>query len=116
LRPSAKRQALRVTDERQGSLYARIGRSIKAELPDAKVYLVGSRARGDWLEDSDIDLLLVSRGFEGLDIGQRYRLIRKHVPAWLSLDALTYTPDEFRAARRRSSILQDMLRDALPIA
>jgi predicted nucleotidyltransferase len=115
LRPSARRQVSRKSDEQLRALYARLGRSIAAELPDAKVYLVGSRARGDWLEDSDIDLLVVSKGFRGLDIGQRYALIRKHTPTGLSLDALTYTPDEFRAARKRSSILEDMLEDALPI-
>jgi predicted nucleotidyltransferase len=39
---------------------------IKKRLPDVRVILFGSRARGDHLADSDIDLILVSRTFEGI--------------------------------------------------
>jgi predicted nucleotidyltransferase len=37
-------------------------------------YLVGSRARGDYLVDSDVDLILVLRGVKGLDPIERLRL------------------------------------------
>lgn len=39
---------------------------VKRFLPDASVYVFGSVARGDWSADSDIDMLIVSRG-EGED-------------------------------------------------
>ncbi|RLE74133.1 MAG: nucleotidyltransferase domain-containing protein, partial [Thermoprotei archaeon] len=38
---------------------------LRAALPDAEAYLFGSYARGDWLHDSDLDIVVVSRAFEG---------------------------------------------------
>jgi predicted nucleotidyltransferase len=40
----------------------------------AGAYLVGSRARGDYLADSDVDLVLVLRGVKGLDPIERLRI------------------------------------------
>ena len=42
--------------------------------PGVEVYLAGSWARGDWLLDSDVDLIVVSRRFEGLSLGERLRV------------------------------------------
>lgn len=39
-----------------------------------EAYLVGSRARGNYLEDSDADLILLVDGVEGLDRIERLRL------------------------------------------
>ena len=60
-----------------------------------EVYLVGSWARGDWLLDSDVDLIVVSKRFEGLSLGERYRLVKSLTPPGRSLDVLAYTPEEF---------------------
>ena len=35
-------------------------KNLVKELNDVEVYLFGSYARGDWIEDSDIDLVVVS--------------------------------------------------------
>lgn len=37
------------------------------------VYVFGSRARNDYREDSDVDLLIVSKDFEGVDWNKRPR-------------------------------------------
>lgn len=80
---------------------------LREALGDAEVYLFGSWARGDWLEDSDVDIVVVSRGFEGLDIGRRYLIVRRLLPHHIGFDILAYTPEEFEEARRRSVILLD---------
>ncbi|MCG2735737.1 MAG: nucleotidyltransferase domain-containing protein, partial [Candidatus Methanoperedenaceae archaeon] len=36
-----------------------------------KVIVFGSRARGDYLVDSDVDLIMVSRDFEGVPFYER---------------------------------------------
>lgn len=69
---------------------------IRERFSDVQVYLFGSYARGDWLHDSDIDLIIVSKAFEGLDISKRYSLVRRMLPATVSVELLLYTPDEFR--------------------
>ncbi len=76
-------------------------------LGDVEVYLFGSYAKCEWLEDSDVDLIVVSDGFEGLDIGKRYALIRKLLPRDRSFEILTYTRREFEEALRRSIVVQD---------
>lgn len=84
--------------------------------PEVEVYLTGSYARGDWLEDSDVDLIVVSRLFEGLELGERYRMVKEAAPSGFGLEALTYTPEEFERAKVRSVILQDMLEYAVRLA
>jgi len=74
---------------------------------DVEVYLFGSFARGDWLEDSDLDLIVVSAKFRGLDLGKRYVLVRNLLPLEISVEVLLYTPEEFKKVRKRSIVLKD---------
>ena len=79
----------------------------KSELGDVEVYLFGSYARCEWIEDSDVDLIVVSDALKGLDVGRRYALLRRMLPRDMSFEILAYTREEFREALRRSVILQD---------
>jgi len=59
-------------------------------------YLVGSRARGDYRVDSDIDIVLVVRGVEGLDQLQRIEIFSRlllEVPG--PIEYRVYTPGEW---------------------
>lgn len=73
-------------------------RRVKKKLGDAEVYLFGSYARGDWLHDSDIDLIVVSSAFQKLSLGERYVLVRGLLSTEFSVELLLYTPEEFRRA------------------
>ncbi len=75
--------------------------------PNAKIYLFGSYARGTWLSDSDLDLIIVSEKFRGLKIHERYALTRNLLPADISVELLLYTPEEFEKLKKKSIILQD---------
>ncbi|MEM0024544.1 MAG: nucleotidyltransferase domain-containing protein [Thermofilaceae archaeon] len=77
------------------------------QLGSAQVYLFGSYARGDWLRDSDVDLIVVSPAFRGLNLGERYLLVRRLLPDTISVELLLYTPEEFERLRGRSVILRD---------
>jgi predicted nucleotidyltransferase len=63
----------------------------KSELGDVEVYLFGSYARCEWVEDSDVDLVVVSDAFKGLDIGKRYALLRRMLPHDMAFEILAYT-------------------------
>lgn len=84
----------------QDHLLARFAR-LMWERYAARVYLFGSRARGTANAESDYDVVVVSRRFEG------QRRISRAVdlyPIWheaggwgIGLDLRCYTPEEFRA-------------------
>ena len=80
---------------------------IRQALGDAEVYLFGSYARGNWLYDSDIDLIIVSPAFKNLDLGKRYVLVRNLISSEISVELLLYTPEEFEKLKKKSTIVQD---------
>ena len=67
--------------------------------------LYGSRARGDCLRTSDVDLMLISPRFEGTRPHRRLpALHEKWDPSLPFLEVLAYTPEEFEEARRKLGI------------
>ena len=93
----------------------KIAEVIKVHIPDAKIILFGSRARGDELKNSDIDLIIVSRTFEGMHFTDRVSLIlrilwkTKTLPS-IDMDILCYTPEELRKKSKEISIVKEALR------
>ena len=82
--------------------------SVRKELgPGTRVYLFGSFARGDWLLDSDLDLIVVSPRFKDMPWHERYPLLRRMISPDIPTDILAYTPEEFEEVRRRSVIIMD---------
>ncbi|MEM1600083.1 MAG: nucleotidyltransferase domain-containing protein [Sulfolobaceae archaeon] len=50
------------------------------ELPQlTEVYVFGSRARGDYLDTSDIDLLFVMKGVKELSVFEKMKLLSKYI-------------------------------------
>ncbi|MEL9990070.1 MAG: nucleotidyltransferase domain-containing protein [Thermoproteus sp.] len=68
-------------------------------------YLVGSRARGDYLEDSDVDVVLVVRGVEGLDALRRVELFVEALEP--GVEYLVFTPEEWQSPRVWISQMRD---------
>ncbi|MDO8672621.1 MAG: nucleotidyltransferase domain-containing protein [Dehalococcoidia bacterium] len=70
----------------------------------ARLYLFGSRARGNATSESDYDLVVVAKAFGEQHILHRApdrRLLWREAGGWgISLDLHCYTPEEFRAEIR----------------
>ncbi|MFO8080048.1 MAG: nucleotidyltransferase domain-containing protein [Armatimonadota bacterium] len=67
--------------------------------------IYGSRARGDCLRTSDVDLMLISPRFEGTRPHRRLpALHEKWDPSLPFLEVLAYTPEEFERARKQLGI------------
>ena len=77
--------------------------------------MFGSRVRGDYLEHSDIDLLLVSPDFEGVVFPQRSADVSGYWDADISLEVVCYTPDEFEKKRRQIGMVADAVREGVRI-
>ncbi len=73
------------------------------------VFLFGSRARGDFLEESDWDLLIVSPDFEGIPFPDRGTFVLKKLPL-RRVELLCYTEEELQEKAQEIGIVQEALK------
>ncbi|MCG3109499.1 hypothetical protein L3N51_01791 [Metallosphaera sp. J1] len=76
---------------------------LKDELPLTQVYVFGSRARGDYLDTSDIDLVFVLKGVKGMNVFDRMNLVGKYV--WGNVDYIVLDEEEMERLPRDSKLL-----------
>lgn len=88
---------------------------IKERYRPEKLLLFGSRARDEQSDESDYDLLIVSRVFEGTHLTDRATAIYKMWPIWAGLDCLCLTPEEFERSRHRISIVREIDREGVSV-
>lgn len=91
-------------DEMLANYIDELGKHIKVE----KVILFGSRARGDELKGSDIDLVVISQDFEQLDFVKRLEFLELQWKYSTPIEALGYTPKEFEEKSGRICILSEV--------
>lgn len=80
-----------------------------------RAILFGSSATSDRIEDSDVDLILVSDDFEGVFFPDRTSLVHRHWPYVDSLDVLCYTRSEFEKKRRMLGIVQSAVAEGIDL-
>ena len=76
-----------------------------------KMILFGSRARRDWLLDSDADLMVISPDFEGLRFADRSAEILWRWRGRVDLEVFCYTPAEIADRRRDIGIVAQALKE-----
>ena len=81
-------------------------------LPNAKIYLFGSYANGEYNSDSDLDLCVVAPSFNMRQTDIRF-MIRNAIKdkTTLPLDILTFTSDTFEERAKSKSTLQYTIRN-----
>ena len=79
------------------------------------VLVFGSRARGEALAESDLDLLVVSRRFRGVSFLDRARWLLSDLDLPFAADGLCYTPEEFARKRRELGTVSQALEEGLPL-
>jgi len=78
-----------------------------------EAYLFGSRVRGDALETSDADAVIVSRDFEGMRMGERLDLVyrvewEEGITPWV--EVLPLTRKELRERLEWGTVVRDASR------
>ena len=78
-----------------------------------KAILTGSWATGKYLEDSDVDLIIVSDDFSKMTLSERLSYLQKNWKNRVPLEAFGYTVEEFQKLRQRSTYVRDAIRDGI---
>jgi len=77
--------------------------------------LTGSRATGSYLEDSDVDLIIVSDDFSKMLLPERLRYLQKQWKSKIPLEAFGYTVNEFRSLQRKSTYVKEAVRTGIEL-
>jgi len=85
----------------------RFVKAVKDRYDDAEIYLFGSYAKGTWIDDSDIDIIIISKHFNTMSLEERIRTLRMLANKKIPFQILAYTPEEFEEVLRKSVTLQD---------
>jgi predicted nucleotidyltransferase len=96
----------------------RFARALQMQFGAARVLLFGSRARGNERGDSDYDLIVVSPRFADippLDRGRGLRELWVAVGGYGPMDLICMTPESFETARRRISLVAEVLPEAIDL-
>lgn len=102
-------------DEKTLSLLSRHLKYIRRRFKPEQIILFGSRARGDNLITSDVDLLVVSKRFEGIDWRKRIMMVFGDWDKRQMLEPLCYTPEEFERKRKELGIVRQAVKEGMPV-
>jgi len=78
----------------------RVSRKYKVD----KIILFGSRARGSYKKESDVDLTIISKDFKKIKFLDRSRGLYLTWGAEYPVDFFCYTPEEFKKMKKRLTI------------
>jgi len=76
-----------------------------------KIILFGSRARGDSLIESDVDLIIVSKKFKNMKWPIRLSRVAELWEGLIELEPLCYTPEEFEEKKKQIGIVQQAIKE-----
>ena len=80
-----------------------------------RAVIFGSRARGDALSTSDLDVILVSGSFQPIPFLRRAVAVLEALDYPGGLELLCYTPEEFEAKREEYGIVRVALEEGISI-
>lgn len=102
-------------DKEIASAVKRFVTALKKEYEVEKVIVFGSRARGDCFKTSDIDLIVVSHDFEGINFMERMSRMYNYWDANVDLEVLCYTPKEFEIMKKIIGIVQNAVKEGVEV-
>ena len=91
-------------------------KNLKKDFKINRVIFFGSRTGQDYLEYSDIDLVIVSEDFEGIDFTKRMSLMYNYWKSNYDVDFLCYTLKEFEKLSKMITIVREAVNKGVVIA
>ncbi|MEK6914761.1 MAG: nucleotidyltransferase domain-containing protein [Nanoarchaeota archaeon] len=102
-------------DKQTMKLFAKHLKFLKNSFGPKRIIIFGSRARGEHLEESDIDVIIVSDKFRNIDF--RDRIIQAY-GMWdkkQGLDIICYTIEEFEKKKKQIGIVKTAVEEGIEI-
>ena len=91
-------------------------RKVRKKYKVEKTIFFCSRARGDYLKNSDYDIILVSPDFEGIFFSKRIALMYDFWDNYpLEIEPLCYTPKEFEQKKKEIGIVSEAVKEGIMI-
>ena len=90
-------------------------KKVNKDLHIKKMFLFGSRARGDTPKWSDIDLVIVSDKFKNLKFRKRATKMYDYWDLEYPVDFLCYTPEEFNKLKKQITIIKEAVKEGIEI-
>lgn len=97
-------------DKKTNQIAKKFASKIKKKFRIQKILLFGSRAKGDHFINSDFDFIIVSEDFSKLDFMKRMSEMLKYWNEKQDLEALCYTPIEFKKKSKEIGIVKEAVR------
>jgi len=88
---------------------------VRGDMPLEKLIFFGSRTKAKYGSDSDVDLIVVSKKFKGLNFFKRVAKMYDYWNLRYPVDFLCYTPEEFRKLRKGVTIVSEALKEGVII-
>ncbi len=89
--------------------------AVSKDIPLYKMIFFGSRAKGRFHQDSDIDIVIVSPQFKGLNFFQRGAKMYDYWNLRYPVDFLCYTPEEFNKLKKQITIVKEAVDNGIEI-
>jgi len=93
----------------------KLKRKLNNQFKIQKFMLFGSRARGDWLLNSDVDIILVSNDFKKLKFKERCAEVIGYWNSPIDLEPLCYTLEEFKRKSKEIGIVKQAIKEGINI-
>jgi predicted nucleotidyltransferase len=101
--------------ERRKRELARFLKRLKRELGVVEVYVFGSRAYGNPLLESDLDMIVVSEEFGKRSFIENMELLSRMWDGSFTLEMFPYTPEQLRKYAERKTVVSEALRKGIRI-
>ncbi|MBI2134102.1 nucleotidyltransferase domain-containing protein [Candidatus Woesearchaeota archaeon] len=91
-------------------------KKVRKDYSIEKAIFFGSRARGDFMKNSDFDIILVSPDFNGTFFSARIAALYTYWDFWpLEIEPLCYTPEEFKKKSKEIGIVRTAVKEGVVI-
>ncbi|MGH2610988.1 MAG: nucleotidyltransferase domain-containing protein [Tepidiformaceae bacterium] len=102
-------------DERVARFKHEVLPRLVASFRPSTVLVFGSRARGEALKDSDLDVLVVADAFGGIKWPERAARVYRDCDIRFGVELLCYTPEEYARKREELGIVRTAVAEGVEL-